>query len=87
MITNHLATLSKFFDLNSSKYEKMFIFNVGKDKPHMISFCETYNSTNLLKQPPYYKNPDNSKCKLESKLHVNFKTIVWLRLGHRIFIY
>ena len=32
-------------------------FNVGIDEPHMKSFCETYNLTNLIKLPICYKNP------------------------------
>ena len=65
MIKNHLATLSNFLDLHSSKYKKMLIlgdFNIGIDEPHMKSFCETYNLTNLIKQLTCYKNPDNSAC-------------------------
>ena len=60
MIKNHLATLSNFLDLHSSKYKKMLIlgdFNIEIDEPHMKSFCETYNLTNLIKQPICYKNP------------------------------
>ena len=35
-------------------------FNVAiDDEPHTKCFCETYNLTNLIKQPTYYKNPDN----------------------------
>ena len=37
-------------------------FNVGIDEPHMGSFCETCNLTNLIKQPTCYKNPDNPTC-------------------------
>ena len=65
MIKNHLATLSNFLDLHSSKYKKMLIlgdFNIEIDEPHMKSFCETYNLTNLIKQPTCYKNPDNPTC-------------------------
>ena len=42
MIKNHLATLSNFLGLNSSKYKKMLIlgdFNLGIDEPRMKSFC------------------------------------------------
>ena len=42
MINNHLATLEKFLDLRSSKYEKLLIlgdFNVGVNEKHII--CET----------------------------------------------
>ena len=63
MIKNHLTTLSNFLKLHSSKYMKMLTlgdFNVAiDDEPHTKSFCETYNLTNLIKQPTYYKNPDN----------------------------
>ena len=65
MIKNHLATLSNFLDLHSSKYKKMLIlgdFNVGIDEPQMKSFCETYNLTGLIKHPTCFKNPDNPTC-------------------------
>ena len=65
MIKNHLATLSNFLDLHSSKYKKMLIlgdFNVGTDERHMKSFCETCHLTNLIKEPTWYKNPDNPTC-------------------------
>ena len=65
MIKNHLATLSNFLDLHSSKYKKMLIlgdFNVGIDESHMNFFWKTYNLTNLIKQRTCYKNPDNATC-------------------------
>ena len=65
MIKNHLATLSNFLELHSSKYKKIMIlgdFNVGIDEVHMKFFCEAYNLTNLIKQPTCYKNPDNPAC-------------------------
>ena len=33
--------------------------NIWIDVPDMKSFCETYNLTNLIKQPTRYKNADN----------------------------
>ena len=65
MMKNHLATLSNFLELHSSKYKKIMIlgdFNVGIDEVHMKFFCEAYNLTNLIKQPTCYKNPDNPAC-------------------------
>ena len=65
MIKSHLATLSNFLDLRSSKYKKMLIFgdfNAGINEPHMNSFCETYNLTNLMKQLTCHKNSDNLTC-------------------------
>ena len=64
MIKNHLATLSNFLDLHSSKYKKMLIlggFNVGIDEPHLKFFLK-HNLINLIKQPTCYKNPDNPTC-------------------------
>ena len=58
MIINHLATLSKFLGLHSSKYEKTVIlgdFNVGINELQIKSVYETYNLTNLIKQPIYCK--------------------------------
>ena len=65
MIKNHLAILSNFLDLHSSNHKKMLIlgdFNVGIDEPHIKPFGETYNLTNLIKQPTCYKNLDNPTC-------------------------
>ena len=65
MIKSHLATLSNFLDLRSSKYKKMLIFgdfNAGINESHMNSFCETYNLTNLMKQLTCHKNSDNLTC-------------------------
>ena len=65
MIKSYLGTLSNFVELHSLKYKKMLIlgdFNVGIDEPHTKSFCETYNLTNLIKQPACCKNPDNTTC-------------------------
>ena len=62
LIKNHLVILSNFLDLHSRTYKKMLIlgdFNVGIVEPHMTYFCETYNLTNLIKQPTCYKNLEN----------------------------
>ena len=65
MITNHLATLSKFLDLSSSRYKKKLIlgyFNVEIDASCVKCLCETYNLTNLINKPTCYKNPNNPTC-------------------------
>ena len=64
MIKNHLATFINFLDLHSTKYKMLVLvdFKIGIDEPHMKSFCEKYNPTNLIKQPPCYKNPYNPMC-------------------------
>ena len=43
LIDNHLDALSKYLDLYSSKYEKVFIlggFNAGIEEKHMKCFCD-----------------------------------------------
>ena len=65
MVSNHLATLEKFLDLHSLKYEKVLIlgdFNVGVNEQYMQSFCETYDLKSLIKQPTCYKNPNSPIC-------------------------
>ena len=37
-------------------------FNLCSDENHMKSFCDSYNLRSLIKQPRYYKNPDNLTC-------------------------
>ena len=88
MIKNHLATLSNFLDLHSSKYEKMLIFgdfNVRIGEPHLKSFCKTYNFTNLIKQPTCYKYPDTLRALIWSLLTVLRKVSVFGVFLVRIF--
>ena len=37
-------------------------FNVGVSDPHLNDFCNAYNLSSLIKEPTYYKNPDNQSC-------------------------
>ena len=64
MIKNHLATFINFLDLHSTKYKMLVLvdFKIRIDEPHMKSFCEAYNPTNLIKQRTCYKNPYNPIC-------------------------
>ena len=65
MICNYLDVLSTYLDLDSTTYKKNVIlgdFNVGIEEQHMKAFCDNYNLTSLLKQPTYYKNPNNPRC-------------------------
>ena len=64
-IGNHLDRISESLDWLSSDYEKMIFlgdFNVTDDEHHMKSFCENYDLKNLIRKPPYYKNPSNPVC-------------------------
>ena len=37
-------------------------FNAGIEETTMKSFCESYNLTNLIKQPTCFKNPEKPSC-------------------------
>ena len=44
------------------KYDNVFImgdFNSEGTETEMTEFCETYNLTNLIKEPTCFKNPLN----------------------------
>ena len=61
-IGNHLDSLSKNLALYSSAYDNYIVigdFNVEADSKKMSSFCDTFDLTSLIKEPPSYKNPDN----------------------------
>ena len=65
-IGNHLAALTSFLNVNSTKYEKILIlgdFNIEINDPKMQTFCEMYNfNKSLIKQPTCYKNPEKPSC-------------------------
>ena len=64
-ISRHLDTLRKSFDLYSDHNENTILigdFNVRIDDPHMKSFCESYRSKSLIKDPSCFKNLGNPSC-------------------------
>ena len=61
-IKSHIAILDKGLALHSSKYENFIVLgdiNEGIDKSDMTVFCYTYDLKCLIKEPTYYKNPEN----------------------------
>ena len=64
-IGSHLNVITKAFDTYYAKYEKdVFLEYIyaGIEETTMKSFCESYNLTNLIKQPTCFKNPKKSSC-------------------------
>ena len=64
-IKSHIEILHKGLALYSSKYENVIVlgnFNVGMDNSDMAVFCDTYDFKCLIKEPTYYKNPENPSC-------------------------
>ena len=60
-IGSHLNVIITALDTYYGKYENnVFVgdFNAGIEKITMKSFCESYNLTNLIKQPTCFKNPE-----------------------------
>ena len=64
-ICRYLGVLTKILDKFNSTYENSVF--LGDSNTHvlefpMISFCESYNSQNIIKQPTSFKNPKKSGC-------------------------
>ena len=61
-INDFLNYLSTSLDHYMGKYDNIFImgdFNSEVTETEMTEFCETYNLTNLIKEPTCFKNPRN----------------------------
>ena len=59
-ISSHLNVITKASDTYYGKYENVVLlgdFHAGIEETTMKSFCESYNLTNLTKQPTCFKNP------------------------------
>ena len=64
-IKEHLESISKEIESHSSKYDNFLLlgdFNSEPTEEAMKSFCQIYNSKNLLGKPTSYKNPTNPLC-------------------------
>ena len=65
LIQNHTVNLSKNFGFYSSKYENFIVigdFNAQMTNNYLEEFCTSYNLKDLIKQPTYSKNVENSTC-------------------------
>ena len=58
-----MVLVTKTLNTHYPIYENIIIllrdFNAGTQDTVMASSCESYNLTNLIKQPTYLKNPRN----------------------------
>ena len=64
-ISSHLNVITKALDTYYGKYEKVVFlrdFNAEIEETTMRSFCESYNLTDLIKQPTCFKNPEKPSC-------------------------
>ena len=64
-IKNLLEIISNVLDAFSTKYENIILlgdFNVCVDDEGMRNFFNSYNLNSLIKQPTYFKNPENPSC-------------------------
>ena len=65
LIQNYTVNLSQNLDLHSSKYENVFVigdFNAEMTNNYLEEYCSSYNLKNLIKQPNWIKNLENSTC-------------------------
>ena len=61
-ISSCLQTLGSILDKHIPKYDNLILlgdFNAEIDETSMQQFCNTYNFTNLIKEPTCFKNPLN----------------------------
>ena len=61
----HIEILHKGLALYSSQYENFIVlgdFNVAMDNSDMTVFYDTYDQKCLIKEPTFYKNPENPSC-------------------------
>ena len=61
-INNFVAQVGPIMDFYMSKYENFLLlgdFNSQVSERAISEFCETYNLTNLVKEPTCFKNPKN----------------------------
>ena len=61
-ITNFMSQLIPSLDFYMNKYDNFLMlgdFNSEMSEYAMEEFCEIYNMTNLIKEPPCFKNPLN----------------------------
>ena len=61
-ISNHLHHLGKGLDNYIGNYDNILLlgdFNSEFSEPCLNDFCDIYNLKNLVREPTYYKNPDN----------------------------
>ena len=63
-ISSHLHHLGKGLDNYIRNYDNILLlgdFN-SEFSELCLNFCDIYNLKNLVKQPAFYKNPDNPSC-------------------------
>ena len=64
-IENFLDSVGKELDRFLPQYENLLLlgdFNSEISDEHMRDFCETYNLTNLIKDPTCFKSVENPSC-------------------------
>ena len=62
---SHLTVITKALDTYYGKYENVVFlrdFTAEIEETTMKSFCESYNLTDLIKQPTCFKNPEKPSC-------------------------
>ena len=64
-ISNHLHHMGKGLDNYVGNYDNIRLlvdFNSEFSEPCLNDFCDIYNSKNLVKEPTFFKSPDNPSC-------------------------
>ena len=64
-VKNHVETISRTLDAFSTKYNNILLlgdFKACFDDKTMKDFCSSYCLKSIIKQPTYFKNPENPSC-------------------------
>ena len=82
----HLNVITKALDTYDGTYENVVFlgdFNVGIEETTMKSFSESYNLTNLIKQPTCFKNPEKPSCidLILTNTHKSFQSTYVIETG------
>ena len=65
LIENHLRQLQKHLEASGKRYEHFLImgdFNANVFNHSMTSFCTLFQLKNIVKEPTWYKSPQNPSC-------------------------
>ena len=63
-ISHHMDSMGKAIDFLSTNFKKFLLvghFNAEESNTSVKDFCDIYELMYLIKEPTYYKNPNNSK--------------------------
>ena len=65
LLEHHLNQVQTELEIFCKNYKYLLImgdFNANVSEPTLTSFCTIFKLKNLVKEPTYYRNPNNTSC-------------------------